>query len=314
MVLQSNAPQVRYRLSSETGYGAQLYNWQKCKLWFSPDLYVWCNESARPFWKYAAARFSKSEMSNLAGEPRALPLGAAPAVPLPLAPAGEKRRDYLWTKSLQLHWICLEYEPVLARSSIAQRTKTDTALGAWYGGWVLWRPRSDNCDNCRVVTVAANCTSPPVMPPHGWYNYGQHFLNSDVRWLPLGGHRYWNQSPLSVKAPHPQRPDASEVIMFFAATGTTPQIEKLLSSRKVSHHCRFRTKADIETDLVVWLPHRRRQVRCWRRPMSDSSSRQQQNFLPCHSVITTLTRASFSEGRENVSSTVSIKIPRKAEH
>ena len=142
------------------------------------------------------------------------------------------------------------------------------------------------------------------------------------------GHRYWNLSPHSVKAPHHQRPDALDVIVSFGDTGITPPHREtpFHSSRKISHHCRSDRKPTLrrtqwsgsltEDDRLiicrrnVW-PARTTLQACWRRPMSDSSSHLRQLLLR-QSAMVALTRANFSGGRERVSATVSMEIPRKA--
>ena len=143
------------------------------------------------------------------------------------------------------------------------------------------------------------------------------------------GHRYWNHSPHFVKAPHSQRPDASDVIVSFGDMGTTPPHREtpFHSSRKISHHRKSDRKpilrqtqwsgslTEDDRSIIRWRNVRLARTTLqasWRRPMSDSSSRLQQNFLLRQSAMAALPHASFSGGRERVSATVSVEIPRKA--
>ena len=83
---------------SVTERGATPAELQNLMYWFCPDLYVFCDEDARPWEKKNVARLSNSPMSSLDAVAPELPSGflaVGLALPSRVGPPVERRTEHL---------------------------------------------------------------------------------------------------------------------------------------------------------------------------------------------------------------------------
>ena len=137
------------------------------------------------------------------------------------------------------------------------------------------------------------------------------------------GHSTWNQWPLSVTAPQPHVPEASEVTTCVGASGGMIHCP-FHPCRKDAHQCKSDLKSTVNLiwclgcfAIVIRSIMRRRNVRpgtttiaTWLRcPMSDCSSLLDDVFLPRQARTSQSMRVSLSPGRLSVMARVSTYIP-----